>query len=185
MKWDQKIFVNNIKILIDSYCDKKAARFNEIIESRDAATRWKTPGYRPSFDILLTVTEKFDLSFDWLVTGKGSMRPGALSIQEQRELYNAQKSHCLFCDGMSGQVKDLCNRMKKIIESKHETAVPALISNIAAFEDSVKQTEEIKRQKEEIEELKKTVRHHSKLLQPEHHTGSGRAAGAGIRQKKT
>ena len=67
--------------------------------------------------------------------------------------------------------------MKNIIESKHETAVPALISNIAAFEDSVKQ-------KEEIEKLKNTVRHHSKLLQPEHHTGSGKAAGAGMRKRK-
>jgi hypothetical protein len=78
---------------------------------------------------------------------------------------------------MTEDIKALCERVKKIIESRHRSAVPALLSNITAFEDSVKQDEDLRN-------LKEKVRHLEKLSQSDPVTGTGRAAGAGIKKKK-
>jgi len=66
MKWDQEIFNRNIERLIQEKCAGIQIRFNEIVESRDAATRWKKE--KPSFDSILTITEKFNTSVDDLIS---------------------------------------------------------------------------------------------------------------------
>ena len=152
--------------------------------SYDAVRQWCIGENLPDGARLLAIRDKFGISIDWLLTDQGPMQAAIPAVCEQTEPYGASPHRCAFCGDMTDEIKDLCRRLKTIIESGHKTAVPALISNLAAFEDSVKQSEEIEKQKQEIDTLKKTVRHHSKLLDSGHHAGSGRAAGAGIRKGK-
>jgi hypothetical protein len=99
-------------------------------------------------------------------------------IHEQTDPYGKPKERpCPFCGDMSEDIKALCKRVKDIMESGHRSAVPALLSNITAFEDSVEQAEDLRK-------LKEKVRHHEKLLSSDVNTGSGREAGAGMRTKK-
>lgn len=113
MKWNQKIFNNNIECLIDNKCDGIQNRFNEKL-GRDAATRWKKS--RPSLENLLAITEEFDCSMEWLLTGK-----------EQQE-------NCYVECG--DKLKILCEKVKKVLNSKTPYAA-ALESNILCFEDSI------------------------------------------------
>jgi len=51
------------------------------------------------------------------------------------------------------QIESLCKKVRNILESQHPTAIPALISNITAFEDSVKQIERIDNLEKEVKRL--------------------------------
>lgn len=70
MGWNQKKFIANINKLIKSDCGNNASEFNKRIAQRDAATKWKKPGAKPSLDALLKISERFNCSLDWLLAGK-------------------------------------------------------------------------------------------------------------------
>lgn len=115
MKWNQDIFVNNVQWIIDHYCDANASKFNETVGQRDAMTRWKIPGYRPSLAVLLKITENYPVTLDWLITG---------------EISNPQPHPC-------AGLEEHCPKMKKIILSNHPVITPAFLANLAAFEYSI------------------------------------------------
>ena len=104
----------------------------------------------PSADMLAGLFLHHSEHLEWLLTGK-EIAPGLLA--EPRAEYGAGDQHCEFCGDMTDEIKDLCKKVKAIVESKHPTAVPALLSNIAAFEDSVKQTERIDNLEKEVKRL--------------------------------
>jgi hypothetical protein len=176
-KSDYFLFAKNINMLaVDN--GGKYAFANTLGVVYDSVRRWCIGETLPGGNQLLMIRDKFGVSIDWLLTGDDPAPVKVpTGIHETGASYGSSPHHCPYCGDMSEEVKDLCSRVKKIMESGHRTAVPALVSNITAFEDSVKQTEE-------IEKLKQTVRHHSKLLQAEHRTGSGKAAGAGAQKRK-
>ena len=79
MKWNQKIFLKNIELLVKNKCNGMQKKFNDIIGDRDAVTRYKQ-GYRPSLMTLLKISEKFNCSLDWLVTGRGIVDLDTINI---------------------------------------------------------------------------------------------------------
>jgi DNA-binding XRE family transcriptional regulator len=125
----------------------------------------------PSLEYVVAVARITGKPIEWYLDGDKA----ALSIHEQRT--HCRKDLCKFCGDMTEDIKALCERVKNIMESGHRSAVPALLSNITAFEDSVEQAEDLRK-------LKETVRHLEKLSSSDQHTGTTRAAGAGMRKKK-
>jgi len=131
MKWNQEIFNKNIEHLIKTKCDGVQNRFNDKL-GRDSATRWKKS--RPSLENLLSITEEFDCSMDWLLTGTEK----------------TNKDCEINC---SGEVRVLCEKVKEVIESGTHWA-SSLESNIHSFKaglDNDKTMEEMKKTLERIE----------------------------------
>jgi hypothetical protein len=126
----------------------------------------------PSLEYITVVALATRRPYEWYLRGDKA----ALNIHEQRIPW--RKDLCPFCGDMPDDIKALCKRVKDIMESGHRSAVPALLSNITAFEDSVEQDEDLRK-------LKEKVRHHEKLLSSDTLAGTGRAAGAGMRKRKT
>jgi hypothetical protein len=118
------------------------------------------------------------VSIDWLLTGRDPVPMTAYRLQEPLDSpYKIPEHPCPFCSDMSEEMKVLCKRVNAVMESGHRSAVPALLSNITAFEDSVEQAEDLRK-------LKETVRHLEKLSSSDQNTGTGRAAGTGMQKKK-
>ena len=171
---ENNLFATNINALVKKNGGKTA--FAEAINvNYDTVRSWCLGEFLPGGAQLSLIRDKFVVSIDWLLAGTG---PYVVPhVADDMPSYGKPEEHrCPFCGGMSEEMKDLCKRVKDIMESGHPFAVKALESNIDAFEDSVKQAKE-------IEELKETVRHHSKLLDPVRITGTGKAAGTGTKKK--
>jgi hypothetical protein len=138
-------------------------------------------GRVPEWDQLVKLAKSLETTTDWLLTGQGSMRAKAPEIKEQRDQYGTPLQPCPFCGGMSEEIKKLCKTMKEIVDSKHPVIVPALLSNLEAFKYSV---DKERKQDDDIDKLKREVRHLKTLMSADMNTGSGRAAGAGMRKRK-
>lgn len=173
---ENKLFTTNINALIDKLGGKTAFAAS-INANYDTVRSWCLGEFLPGGAQLSIIKTKTGVSLDWLLTGSDPTPVMAPGIRETGNPYGSGHP-CPFCADMTDEIKGLCKRVKDIMESQHHSAVPALLSNITAFEDSVKQAKE-------IEKLKETVRHHSKLLDPVQTSGTGKAAGAGIKKKKT
>jgi len=173
---NKNLFANNISILAKHYGGKKAFSV-EIGIAYDTIRRWCLGEFLPESNQLLIIHEITDISIDWLLMGAS---PYVVHrVTDDMPPYNEPtEQRCKFCGDMSDEVKDLCRKVKNIMESGHPSAVPALLSNITAFEDSVKQAERIRK-------LEEKMRHYDKLLDPPRAAGTGRAAGIGTRKKKT
>ena len=144
----------------------------------DSVRRWCIGETLPGGSQLLAIRDKFGVSIDWLLTGRGSFPVMAPGIHESPDSpYGTPQQPCPFCGDMTDEIKALCKTMKEIIESKHPAIVPALESNIKAFKYSMDQEEELRKLKEEVKHLKK-------LSDPLRVIGTGRAAGAGMRKRK-
>jgi transcriptional regulator with XRE-family HTH domain len=74
MEWKHDTFLRAVNILVREKCQGEQQRFNDRIKDRDAITKWKA-GKRPSFKVLLRITQEFGVSLDWLVTGGSGMSP--------------------------------------------------------------------------------------------------------------
>jgi hypothetical protein len=172
MKWNQDIFVNNIATIIHTMCHDNSSKFNGIIGSRDAATRWKTPGYRPSLDILLTVTEKFDVTMDWLLTGTEQYISQIQGVAERQATYCAEPV----------EVKIACRQLKAILLSDHPVIKPALQSNLAAFQYSI---EKEKSQEDEIRKLGRRLKFLEDRHKAEKDTGADAAASSSTGKPET
>jgi hypothetical protein len=135
MKWNQEIFVNNVQWIIDHHCNGNASVFNGMVRQRDAMTRWKNPGYRPSLLVLLEITDNFPVSLDWLITGNES----------------DSKPHP--CAGL----EEHCPKIKKIILSEHPVITPAFLANLAAFDYSIDKDKDEKKLRKDIALLRKQV----------------------------
>jgi hypothetical protein len=131
----------------------------------------------PSADMISGIYLHYNECLEWLLTGSETRIAAPGTAEAMPEFVHEGVHPCKFCGEMTEDIKALCERVKKIIESRHRSAVPALLSNITAFEDSVKQDEDLRN-------LKEKVRHLEKLSQSDPVTGTGRAAGAGIKKKK-
>lgn len=68
-----------IKELIDYFCGGNNSTFARAIDTSEANVRNYLNGRQPKFETLYAIAEKFDISCDWLVQGKGAM------LKEQQE----------------------------------------------------------------------------------------------------
>lgn len=63
------MFLENVDKIVAEQCGGSQTKFNNIIDQRDAATRWKNQT-NPSFRAILNICEKFNCDIAWLLTGR-------------------------------------------------------------------------------------------------------------------
>jgi hypothetical protein len=163
MEWNRDTFNNNIQWLIDTFCDGKAIKFNAVIGQRDAATKWKRTDLKPSLGTLLTISEKFNISLDWLLTGQGPKEAHTGDTEEVDETMA----------GWPEETRNACRQVKEVFDSGHPNIKAALLFNIEASLNTVKQKEEMKK---EMEGLKKKMQHLENLRKKDKGAGTEEAA---------
>jgi len=68
-----------IKIIVDKFANGKNTELARILSTSEANIRNYTSNVMPKFDILSRIVTSFDISPEWLLTGKGNM------LREQTE----------------------------------------------------------------------------------------------------
>lgn len=144
-KSDYSSFAKNINTLcVDN--GGKYAFADALGVVYDSVRRWCNGENIPDGDTLLAIHEKFNVSIDWLLTGKESVETSA----EQ------------FMCGWKPEVREACRTVRKILESSDRVTSEALLMNINAFEMSIEKDKtrdqllaDIERMKRDIEELKR------------------------------
>ena len=131
---------------------------------------------KPSFEYVLAVAYKTQKPAEWYLYGHPDPEPAMLS--EPQKPYMKDANRPSFCDSTwSDDDIRHCKQLKKILDSKHPVIVPAIISNLAAFEHSVTSEKErtvesddlkagMKKKSNEIKELKKRILHLEALTDP-------------------
>lgn len=134
------LFVNNINRLVDDNGGKYAFA-DAIGVSYDAVRQWCNGENLPDGARMLAIQAKFNVSIDWLLNGKEPIpvkypQPGQISQEEFIEGYIADWPE---------EDKKACRRFRKIMASNDPVVKFALLSNLAAFEESLEQKEEVRR----------------------------------------
>ena len=62
-----------IKIIVDKFANGKNTELARILSTSEANIRNYTSNVMPKFDILSRIVTSFDISPEWLLTGKGNM----------------------------------------------------------------------------------------------------------------
>ncbi|MEI7636376.1 MAG: hypothetical protein WCJ37_03670 [Syntrophus sp. (in: bacteria)] len=106
----------------------------------------------PSLEYIIAVANKTGKPPEWYLYGDMPTTDKENNlISEPHSAFDAnRKPHFCGPDWTDDDIR-YCKQLKKILDSKNEVIVPAIISNLAAFEHSV--TEE-KRKSKEIDDLK-------------------------------
>ena len=114
---------------------------------------------RPSLEYIVAVARFTGKPVEWYLYGdQNPTDKGTNLISEPHSALNADKKpHFCGPDWTDDDVR-YCKQLKKILDSKNPVIVPAIISNLAAFEYSV--TDE-KRKSKEIDDLKSGMKQKS------------------------
>ncbi|MCF0236372.1 MAG: hypothetical protein HUK09_06745 [Bacteroidaceae bacterium] len=65
---------HRLQLLIDKFANGKNTHFAQLLDTNEARIRsYLTGQVQPKYDFLLALSETFDISIDWFVTGKGPM----------------------------------------------------------------------------------------------------------------
>lgn len=67
--FDRRHFHRRLQIVIQQHFNGNQKKFNAAIDQRDAVTKWRDS--KPSLDSILTISEKFNVSANWLLFGIG------------------------------------------------------------------------------------------------------------------
>jgi hypothetical protein len=67
--FDRRDFQRRLQIVIQQHFSGNQKKFNTAIDQRDAVTKWRDS--KPSLDAILTISEKFNVSANWLLFGIG------------------------------------------------------------------------------------------------------------------
>lgn len=145
-------FINNINKLITKNGSKKDFALS-IGVNYDTVRRWGLGEFLPGGAELIKIAETYNISIDWLLTGKEVSDP-------------------LISD-WAPETQEACRKVKAILESNDKTTAAALHMNINAFEQSIERFDENKKLKGDVEKLKREVNHIKKLNHPGQFTGTG------------
>ena len=111
----------------------------------------KAGKYEPSLQYIIAVARATGKPVEWYLYGEKA----SLRIQEPPDSYDKRKArHCEFCGNMSEEVKELCKKVKEIIESKNIVFASVLKTIIAVF-DQYKY--EGKEKREPLRKLKQKI----------------------------
>lgn len=160
MEWKKHIFIKNIDELIDRFCAGNAKEFNKRIGQRDAATRWRHSGVKPSVDALIKMCNEFGCTVNWLLTGN---EDAAGSGEGQEEIIS-----CPTCCNWSPELKRDCETLKEILDSDDEDTKGAILSNLKAFRKSVQKDLDAAKKDLEIRELREDIKSLKKWLRKLH-----------------
>jgi len=146
------IFVNNINLLVSRCGGYK--RFSEKIKcTADTVRSWCLGEFYPGGAALLEIQKNFDVSLDWLLTGKSPNLTDPISAWPEN-------------------IQDAYQKVREIFESKDSVVTGALVSNIVAFHDSIKKNKKNKALEKKVDELQKEVTHIKKMNEPGSRTGT-------------
>jgi hypothetical protein len=121
----------------------------------------------PSLPYVFAVSRFTEKPIEWYLYGS---RAPAVMLAEPLTRYEGS---CSFCGSMTEDVKDLCKKIKDIVESEHQTVMTALIMSIEACH----------KQLDDIRKLTELAEHRRKLLDPDIRTGTGKDTRTGSRKK--
>lgn len=62
-----------IKELVDYFCEGNNSKFAALVGSSEANIRNYIAGRQPKFDFISSIAKNLEISYDWLLTGRGSM----------------------------------------------------------------------------------------------------------------
>jgi hypothetical protein len=124
----------------------------------------------PSLPYVFAVSMFTGKPIEWYLYG-GELE--SKTVAETQQSYGAGQG--AFGQEWSEEIKELCKKVKDIVESEHHIIVPVLVNSIEAC---CKQLDEIKK-------LKEIATHRKKLLESDTENGTGKAASTGSRKKKT
>ncbi len=82
--FNQRLFHSRLQIIIQQHFKGNQKEFNAAINQRDAVTKWRDA--KPSLDALVTISEKFNVSANWLLFGIGPQQ------LEEAETYRVENS---------------------------------------------------------------------------------------------
>lgn len=82
--FNQRLFHRRLQIIIQQHFNGNQKEFNAAINQRDAVTKWRDA--KPSLDALVTISEKFNVSANWLLFGIGPQQI------EETETYRVENS---------------------------------------------------------------------------------------------
>lgn len=146
------VFVHNISGLVKKTGGPYAFA-DKLSISYEAVRRWCNGTNLPDGSALLKIQEVFDVSLDWLLTGKNTKLSDLLASWPE-------------------DVRDACLKAKEIIESKDPVITTVLISNIAAFHDAIKKKEDNQALAKKVDDLQKEVTYIKKISKPGSRTGT-------------
>jgi len=162
------LFVGHINRLVDDNGGKYA--FAEAIGvSYDAVRQWCIGENLPDGKRLLAISEKFGVSLDWLLTGRGPEKIAVSGIEEAGKEYNS----CESFDHWPEEIQNACRQLREILLSDHPVIKPALLSNLAAFQFSLGKE---KTQDEEIRKLSRRLLELEQWHKAKRRSGTGGAA---------
>jgi len=64
---------NRISDLVEHFADGKNTKFAELVSTSEANIRNYRNGKMPKFDFIQKVCERFEISYEWFISGKGKM----------------------------------------------------------------------------------------------------------------
>lgn len=70
---EKSTIYSRIKELVDYYCDGNNSKFATRVGSSEANIRNYIAGRQPKFDFISSIAQEFEINYEWLLTGRGSM----------------------------------------------------------------------------------------------------------------
>ena len=125
-----------IKSLIDFFANGNNSKFAQLIGTSEANVRNYTKGTSPKFEVLNAIVDEFEISYEWLMKGKGNMfkkeeEESALIISST----STDWSNCPICVEKD---KVIVNQGERIDELKETIAILRAQVNAPVAEDSTK-----------------------------------------------
>lgn len=84
---------DRIETLVNFFANGNNSKFAQLTGTSEANVRNYRKGTAPKIDVINAIVSKFELSYEWLMTGRGEMfqADAAKRVQEQRNAYTADK----------------------------------------------------------------------------------------------
>lgn len=117
----------------------------------------KGKNVNPSLEYIIAVAQATGKPIEWYLYGIQAAQ--ALTVASPEPLYKYMEHTAPYnadpCGEWSDEAILACEQVKRILDSNHPVIKPALLSNLAAFEYTIKQDEDIKKIQGEVAYLKK------------------------------
>lgn len=84
---------NRISDLIEHFANKNNSRFASMIGTSEANVRNYLNGVQPKFDFIAAIADKFEINYEWLLTGKGEMLRKHSFIEPENWIEWSKESH--------------------------------------------------------------------------------------------
>ena len=146
---------------IDKFANGKHTLFAKKADIPVTTFQSYVNGKLPKPEYLLRISEVYNISIDWLLTGKGDM----LLEDKKGSLYNKVEDE-------DPEVADLLSRTMEILRSDTDYSF-SLAANIRSFHHAIRMEKEVSELKSEVSYIKRTMNSKIAALE-EHRKGSGK-----------